>query len=117
MKLIQKDLNNFSINEKYDCIISSFTFHLLKDKNVSKLLAQMLKQTNTGGFNFIEAFIKTDNSPEDFETLFEINELKILYENNNWQIIEYKAYQTYLSRDTQRTSPQTAILLIARKIL
>lgn len=116
IKTINADLNNYSIKENYDCIISTFTFHLLNKKTVSRIISEIQTQTNRGGFNFIIAFTNLQNIPNDYISTFEINELKNLYSKSNWQIVEYRIFDSYIKRDINKEKPLKAILLFARKI-
>jgi len=89
IKAYQKDID--TLNEKFDLIISSMTFHHIKEiETTVKKLRNKLKKD---GFICIADLIKEDGSFQDEENDgvyhfgFEIEKLKELFENNGFENI------------------------------
>ncbi len=89
LKLILSDVTKFDTDEKFDLICAIGLLHFLDLENIEKLIKKMKKLTNSRGINVIGAKM-IQNFREDLPHVFEHNELKNIYEKDDWDIIYYE---------------------------
>jgi len=89
LKLVVSNVLEFETTEKFDLVLAIGLLHFLEKDKINSLLKKMKKWTAPGGYNVI-ATRMVQNLRQDLPHIFSSNELKKYYENNNWQIEEYK---------------------------
>ncbi|MCK5611755.1 methyltransferase domain-containing protein [Candidatus Pacearchaeota archaeon] len=82
---IQKDIQDFKFEEKYDLIIGTGILHFLKRKDAHKLIKKMKENTISKGSHFLIC-MSSDEKPNDKSHFYpNKEELSKLYAN--WNII------------------------------
>lgn len=73
------DANNYSFNQKFDLIISSFVFHHLENKNKKNIYRKIFNSLNTGGVVINFDFVGSESSL--FYGIFDILRMNFMKEN------------------------------------
>ncbi|VEJ56826.1 SAM-dependent methyltransferase TehB [Pragia fontium] len=83
------NINQQSIEESYDFILSTVVFMFLDKERVPGIIRNMQDKTNNGGYNLIVSAMSTPDFPcsVPFSFLFNHDELKHYYQD--WEIIKY----------------------------
>ena len=84
-----KDLNTLSFDGEYDFILSTVVMMFLEASTISRLIDNMQRCTQPGGYNLIVAAMDTDDFPctVGFPFAFKTGELKNYYEG--WELLKY----------------------------
>lgn len=84
------DINQATIEQDYDAIISTVVLMFLEPQAIPKIIANMQQQTKQGGYNLIVAAMSTDDvpCPMPFSFTFKENELKQYYQG--WRFLKYQ---------------------------
>lgn len=84
------DINDRTLTENYDMIISTVVLMFLQRNKIAKIIEDMQNHTNAGGYNLIVCAVETDNIPYQilpFASFLAPNELINYYKE--WEIIKY----------------------------
>ena len=83
------DINEASISQNFDLIISTVVLQFLKADRINDIIRNLQNQTKIGGYNLIVAPLSTSKfaCEIDFPFLFAENELKEYYKG--WEIVKY----------------------------
>lgn len=100
---IVSELENYSITQTYDNIITIYTLHFLSQENGTRLLKEIQSNTNAGGTNLIITFT-------NFGT-FKITEEELLEMYKDWEIIKHIKDKVL----TRQGPIQERAFLLARK--
>lgn len=84
-----KDLNTLSFDGEYDFILSTVVMMFLEASTISRLIDNMQRCTQPGGYNLIVAAMDTDDFPctVGFPFAFKTGELKNYYQG--WELLKY----------------------------
>ncbi|MFV0263239.1 MAG: tellurite resistance methyltransferase TehB [Kluyvera sp.] len=84
-----KDLNTLSFDGEYDFILSTVVMMFLEASTIPRLIDNMQRCTQPGGYNLIVAAMDTDDFPctVGFPFAFKTGELKNYYEG--WELLKY----------------------------
>ncbi|WP_034917327.1 SAM-dependent methyltransferase TehB [Erwinia sp. 9145] len=87
--LAQRDLNQVTLEGRYDFILSTVVMMFLQPETPTPLIEQMQRATADGGYNLIVAAMDTPDYPcvMPFPFTFKPGELRAKY--NGWKIIKY----------------------------
>lgn len=82
------DINNASITDRYDFIVSTVVLMFLQAERIPDIIANMQAATNAGGYNLIVCAMDTEKYPCDrFSFKFKEGELKDYYQG--WTLHKY----------------------------
>lgn len=101
-----KDLNNVTIDDDYDFIISTVVFMFLNKQKIPSLIEDMQKHTMPNGYNLIVAAMDTDDYPcklPFFTFTFKPGELEEYYKD--WEIIKYNEDVGSLHKTDEQGNP------------
>lgn len=89
IKLKQYDINQATIKDNYDFILSTVVLMFLQKERIPYIIQNMQEHTNLGGYNLIVSAMSTVDfpCPVPFSFTFQENELKDYYQG--WEIIKY----------------------------
>lgn len=94
IQFVLSDIKNFEFEENYDLIIASLILHFFKKSEAIKIIKNMKKTTEKGGYNFILNMTPKDSfankKPENFYIKEE--ELKKIY--SDWEIVYSNSFKT-----------------------
>lgn len=82
-----------SLDHNFDVLVCTYVLHHLSRKDARLLIEEMQTHTNIGGLNTIAAFTENGDfyrdNPETENFYLQENELKRLYPESEWEILEY----------------------------
>jgi len=82
---IQKDIQEFEFNEKYDLIIGTGILHFLKREEAHQIIKKMQENTFIGGFHFLICMSNEEKPNNKIHFYPNKEELNKLY--SGWEII------------------------------
>ena len=106
LKLVVSNVLEFETTEKFNLVLAIGLLHFLEKEKINILIKKMKKWTTPGGCNVIVTRM-VQNPNQNLPHIFSPNELKIYYEDSNWQIEEYGEIEQ---------GERKIALLIARKL-
>ena len=88
-----RTLNALSPERHFDVFVSNHVLHYLSRQEALLLIKEMQERTNTDGLNVIAAFTENGDfyrdTPDTENFYLKAEELKDLYVDAGWQILEY----------------------------
>ena len=87
-ELVNSDVLTFTTTKKYDLILAVGLLHFLKDDKAELLVERMKEWTRSRGINVL-AVRMTQNPKNDLPHVFAPGELRAMYEDESWEILDY----------------------------
>jgi tellurite methyltransferase len=88
LKTVLSDVREFKTDKKFDIVVAIGLLHFLSKEEGKRLIENIQKWTKKGGVNVIGTKM-SQNRRGDFPHIFEHNELKDYYKNENWEVKHY----------------------------
>jgi tellurite methyltransferase len=88
LKTVLSDVREFKTDKKFDIVVAIGLLHFLSKEEGKRLIENIQKWTKKGGVNVIGAKM-SQNRMRDLPHIFEHNELKDYYKNENWEVKHY----------------------------
>ena len=116
-----RDIKDFNPDDHFDVLVSTYVFHYLPRQDALLLIKQIQEHTKRDGLNVITAFIKNGDFKRDKKNTknfyLKREELKDLYVNAGWEILEYEEVSDQAVKKNPDGSPMVNVSaqLIAKK--
>lgn len=89
IRLRQCDLNQVTIEQQYDFLLSTVVMMFLQPETIPGLIAQMQQATTPGGHNLIVAAMSTPDYPCPMPFPFTFSRSELLGYYDGWDILKY----------------------------